>query len=268
VMIRLKKADSKTIGTSILWLATLICLLPPMPAAAQEGAPWEELQRDLNTKLDRSLGSLAGFAQLDARFHARFGGPPPWSVTRARGPEIAVSSAAGEPVLQFVRFFSGPARSFYEESGKRLEGYRPMIDEVFRREGVPADLIWIGLIESGYNAKARSARNAVGIWQLRPETAARYGLLMRVGMDERTDVVKSTVVAARFLRHLYNTLQDWNLVLAAYNSGEDRVLEAIAQGGTKDFWQLARQNLLPRETRDYVPAVLAAIELERMVAQP
>jgi membrane-bound lytic murein transglycosylase D len=238
-------------------LATLIVFLP-LPLAAQDDTTWSELQRDLNTKLDRSLETLAGFAQLDARFHAEAANSP--SQIQAIEPSY---KAAMHPVHQFMGFFSGPARSFYSESFERLEKYRAMISEVFGREGVPADLIWIGLIESGYNSQARSPRDAVGMWQLTRETATAYGLIVRRGIDERTDAAKSTVAAARFLRHLYSVFQDWNLVLAAYNSGEDRVLKAIARTATHDFWDLARNNLLPQETRDYVPAVLAAIELER-----
>ena len=85
-----------------------------------------------------------------------------------------------------------------------------------------------------------------------------YGLAVGPGSDERTDPVKSILAAARFLWHLYNTFGDWNLVLAAYNSGEERVSRSIALGRTSDFWELAQRQLLPRETQDYVPAVLAA----------
>lgn len=109
-----------------------------------------------------------------------------------------------------------------------------MIREVFAREGVPIELVWIGLVESGYNPLARSRRAAVGIWQLIPETAVSYGLAVGPGSDDRTDPVKSILAAARFLRHLYNTFGDWNLGLAACDSGEERVSRSIALGRTSD----------------------------------
>ena len=266
----LTRPDSERIQARVvICVVTLICLLP-VHATAQEDSPWGELRRNLNTKLDRSLESLAGFAQLDAGFRTHSDRPQSWSRLTAQRVEAKLSdTTAPEPVLQFVQFFSGPGQTFYQKSAERLRSYRSVIQEVFKREGVSADLIWIGLVESGYDPNARSARNAVGIWQLTPETASQYGLFVREGTDERTDAMKSTLAAARFLRHLYNVFQDWNLVLAAYNSGEDRVLQAVARAGTADFWELARRKLLPEETRNYVPAVLAAIELEHTsVARP
>ena len=242
---------------------TLIVTLLASAATAlpQQIPPWEDIQRDIEAKLDQQLERISNFEALDARFRAstqRSAAPMERDrVESSPGSSLAV---AGMPpaVGDFVRFYSGPGRSFYEDGTQRLNRYLPMITEIFAREGVPTDLIWIGLVESAYNPAARSPRAAVGMWQLIPETASRYGLAIGARIDERTDPVKSTLAAARFLRHLYEVFGDWNLVLAAYNSGEQRVEQSIARGGTTDFWELARRQLLPRETQDYVPAVLAA----------
>ncbi|MBI3697627.1 MAG: lytic transglycosylase domain-containing protein [Acidobacteria bacterium] len=140
-----------------------------------------------------------------------------------------------------------------------------MIERIFAEEGVPLDVLWVGLVESGYNPLARSPKNAAGIWQLIPETAARYGLSVN-GRDDRSDPAQATRAAARHLRFLHQTFGDWLLALAAYNAGEQRVAAAIERAGARDFWQLARLGLLPRETQDYVPAVLAARLLGEQLA--
>jgi len=101
-----------------------------------------------------------------------------------------------------------------------------------------------------------SPKGAFGPWQFMPATAARYGLNRNVWGDERTDFDKSTVAAARYLADLHRLFGDWALALAAYNAGEDRVLEAVAKSKTRDFWKLSEQDLLPEETRLYVPKVL------------
>jgi membrane-bound lytic murein transglycosylase D len=241
-------------------------LLSAAIAVAQQVPPWQDMQRDIEAKLDHQLEQISSFEALDARFRASTRGwASPANPSRLE-PFPASSFAVNEipaTVGDFVRFYSGPGRGFYENGIQRLKQYRPMIQEIFTREGVPTDLIWIGLVESAYNPAARSSREAVGMWQLIPETASRYGLAVGTRVDERTDPVKSTLAAARFLRHLYEVFGEWNLVLAAYNSGEQRVLQSITRGGTTDFWDLAQRQLLPRETQDYVAAVLAA----RLVGQ-
>lgn len=143
----------------------------------------------------------------------------------------------------------------FQAARRRLAEYERMIDGVLAQEGLPRNLKWIGLVESGYDPQARSPMNAVGIWQLIPETAQAYG----IDESERTDPLKSTRAAARYLRFLYAKFRDWPLVLAAYNAGERRILDAITRAGAADFWRISA--LLPRETQAYVPAVLAAQHL-------
>lgn len=173
-------------------------------------------------------------------------------------PDSFPSSLTLEPTIKgFVRYFQGTGLKNYVASVRRLQAYQPMIARVLREEGLPSELIWIGLVESGYDPDARSPKNAVGIWQLIPETAKRFGL--RVGQsDDRKDPVKSTLAAARYLKFLFSRFGDWPLTLAAYNAGEGRVQNAIERARERDFWKLSSAGLLPRETQAYVPAVLAA----------
>lgn len=182
-------------------------------------------------------------------------------LNRVQAPEVEpVAPLPEQPaplVAGFVRYYQSEGKAQFSASVRRLERYRPMMERVLAEEGVPKSLVWIGLVESGYVATARSPKDALGLWQLMPETARQYGLEER----ERTDPEKSTRAAARFLRALYVSFGDWNLVLAAYNAGPQRVASAVARAGSRDFWQIASAGWLPRETVGYVPAVLAAARL-------
>lgn len=256
---RMQRQMTSMMTVSMMLLASVAIAVP------QQIAPWENLQCDIEAKLDQQLERISNFEVLDTRFRASQRSPVPTEPDGADSSPASLLAVHAMPAAigDFVRFYTGPGRSFYEKGTQRLKQYLPMIREIFTREGVPADLIWVGLVESAYDPAARSPRAAVGMWQLIPETASRYGLVVGTRVDERTDPAKSTLAAARFLRHLYEVFGDWNLVLAAYNSGEQRVVQSVARGGTTDFWELAQRQLLPRETQDYVPAVLAASVLSQ-----
>lgn len=144
---------------------------------------------------------------------------------------------------------------------RRVGELRPELEPVLQSEGIPLEMISIVMVESGGRPDAVSAKGALGLWQLMPQTAIRYGLRVEPGIDERVDVTKSTHAAARYLGDLYRQFGSWPLALAAYNLGEERLQRAIQRAGTTNFLQLSRQKVLPLETRNYVPAVLSAMQM-------
>lgn len=140
----------------------------------------------------------------------------------------------------------------------RVDLLRPTIEPILRSHGVPADLVAVILVESGGRTDALSPKGARGLWQLMPDTARRYGLHVDDIHDDRVDLFRSTQAAAQYLHDLHTQFGDWKLALAAYNTGEANVTSAILRAHTQDFDQLASRWMLPLETRNYVPRVLAA----------
>ena len=143
----------------------------------------------------------------------------------------------------------------------RAPAYFPLFEEELRRAGLPEDLKYLAVVESALDPRARSRSGAGGLWQFMPGTAAMFGLQVNRGVDERSDVEKSTRAAVRFLKEEYARFGDWALVLAAYNGGPGRVRRAMRRSGKRTFWEIRRY--LPRETRNYVPAFVAATYLHK-----
>jgi membrane-bound lytic murein transglycosylase D len=139
----------------------------------------------------------------------------------------------------------------------RLNLLLPVVEPILRRHGIPADLAAVILVESGGRAGAISPKGARGLWQLMPDTARRYGLRVDEIRDDRLDLFSATDAAARYLHDLYAEFGDWKLALAAYNTGEANLGSAIHKAHTQDFDQLTSLRMLPLETRNYVPLVLA-----------
>jgi soluble lytic murein transglycosylase-like protein len=171
---------------------------------------------------------------------------------------LAGNYAANPRVVAFLNYYQGRGRARLLIGQARLASYRPMMAQIFRQEGVPEWLISVGFVESTYNSTAQSPKEAQGIWQFIPGTGDRYGLKRTAWTDERGNPEKSTRAAARYLRDLHALFGDWLLALAAYNWGEGHVAKVIHRTGTRDFWTLADRGLLPPETTNYVPSVLAA----------
>jgi membrane-bound lytic murein transglycosylase D len=169
------------------------------------------------------------------------------------------------PVRQFINYFTkGRGRATMEAGLQRSVRFREMAKRIFKKEGVPTDLIWLAQIESTWNPYAYSWAGAKGIWQFIPSTATRFGLTQNYWLDERSDPEKSTTAAARYLKWLSNRYHgDWSLALAAYNTGEGNVDSAIARSGLRDFWSLHRGGYLAHETRNYVPAILAVVTIAK-----
>jgi len=172
-------------------------------------------------------------------------------------------------VLSYIELFQGRLHDFIEEGMKRGSKYLPMIQSVFRAEGLPMDLAYVPLVESAFKPNALSRVKAKGVWQFMTGTALENGLRRDWYIDERSDPEKATVAAAKYLRTLSRLFGgDWHLALASYNGGPGRMQRAMKRSGVDSFWKLAEKpKLLPRETREYVPMILAAIVIARNPSQ-
>jgi membrane-bound lytic murein transglycosylase D len=184
-----------------------------------------------------------------------------------RGQDLPVP--LNQRVLSYVELFQGRLHEFIEGGMRRGSQYLPMIQQVFRAEGLPLDLAYVPLIESSFRPEALSRASAKGVWQFMKGTALENGLKHDWYIDERSDPQKATVAAANYLKTLAEMFGgDWHLALASYNGGPGRVQRAIKQVGKTDFWLIsAKPKALPRETREYVPMILAAIVIARNPAQ-
>ena len=163
-------------------------------------------------------------------------------------------------VQSWINYYQGRGRQTMESGLRRSGKYVGMARRIFREEGVPQDIAWLGQVESAWLPHARSWAAAVGLWQFIPGTAARFGLRQDFYIDERSSFEKATRASARYLKFLANRYAgNWELAMAAYNSGEGNVDRAIARSGYADFWEIYQRGLLPNETRNYVPNILATI---------
>jgi membrane-bound lytic murein transglycosylase D len=171
--------------------------------------------------------------------------------------DIAIDANAR--VAASIHFFQTRGRETFATWTQRSGRFRDLIIDELRRQELPLDLLYVAMIESGFNPRAYSRARAVGLWQFMKSTGKLEGLQQTHWIDERRDPVKSTRAAANHLKSLYREFGDWRLAIAAYNSGRGRVRRAIDKAGTRDFWQLK----LPRETHNYVPLFMAAATISK-----
>ena len=163
-----------------------------------------------------------------------------------------------DQVAMFINYFSSPrGKATLEHAWQRSGRYKAMIEETLKQEGVPQDLIYLAQAESGFQPLALSRAGARGMWQFMAQSGELYGLERNWWVDDRQDPVKATQAAARHLKDLYNQFGDWYLAMAAYNSGAATVQHAVERTGYADFWELYKRGVLPQETRNYVPIILA-----------
>ena len=162
-----------------------------------------------------------------------------------------------DQVAGYINFFSGRGRGVLERGLARSGRYHAMIQTTLAQEGVPLDLIYLAQAESGFHPQALSRSGARGLWQFMASRGRGYGLQRNYFIDERQDPEKATRAAARHLKDLYNQFGDWYLAMAAYNSGPGTVQQAVKRTGYADFWELYSRNVLPKETRNYVPIIVA-----------
>lgn len=186
----------------------------------------------------------------------RVSDPEPPAVADGELDEIPVEINA--KVEQWISYFQGRGRRHMERYLSRSSRYSKLMKRILRENGLPEDLIYIALIESGFNQKATSHAAAVGYWQFIRGTGKRYGLEINALVDERRDPVLSTQAAAEYYKGLYSIFGSWYLAMASYNVGENRVMREVTKHKTRDFWELVRKRRLPKETMNYVPKYIAA----------
>ncbi|HEX7409118.1 MAG TPA: transglycosylase SLT domain-containing protein [Candidatus Binatia bacterium] len=164
-------------------------------------------------------------------------------------------------VDDFVAKFQTNLRGFYRRALSRSGRYVPQMSSILQKNGVPQELAYLPLIESGYSTHAVSPAGAAGPWQFIPGTGRRYGLRIDRYVDERRDPVKSTQAAAQYLKDLHDMFGDWHLSIAAYNTGEQNIVRILERRRIESFWEMSERGYLHQETCDYVPEFLAALQI-------
>jgi membrane-bound lytic murein transglycosylase D len=200
--------------------------------------------------------TLSADAQLKAKAQAEI------KSTHSDLPLMMTDQVAG-----YISYFSNRGRGTFERAFARSGRYHDMIVSILKQEGIPQDLIYLAQAESGFHPQAVSRAGARGIWQFMGSRARGYGLEHNLWVDDRQDPEKSTRAAAHHLKDLYAEFGDWYLAMAAYNSGPGTVQAAVRRTGYADFWELYRRNVLPKETRNYVPIILAMTIVTKNLSQ-
>lgn len=270
--------------------AVLLCILAPgtLPSAASPlSADTTDLEfaavppspddpKPPTSSMEPVIGGVGSAAPTPRAQDAVELSPPagadPWAdafAESARLGRLAVESSPAYPLVRnreveyFLDRFTGSRRSVVGLWLNRSARYVGMIREVMRKHGLPEELAFTAMVESGFNPIAVSPAGAKGLWQFMASTARRYGLRVDRWVDERLDPEKSTLAAAGYLRDLYTQFGSWALAQAAYNAGEVTVARAIRATGSTDFWTLARTRFLRRETKEFVPQIHAVTMIGR-----
>ncbi len=261
---------------------------PPAPGDADEGDDAEKASPELeemraleDATIDparpvpaglQSVLRLGAFSPLRARIDD---GGDGWAADTVDGPELSlvtdvaaldISLVTGsydipvemQPlVAQYIRFFQGPGRKWFRVWMSRSSRYIPMMAPVLEASGMPRDTVYLAMIESGFSPEAYSWARAAGPWQFISSTAKRFGLRQDFWVDERRDPLKATRAASRYLRELHDALGSWYLAWAGYNAGGEKVRRLVQRRGTDDFWELSEGRGLAKETKHYVPKLIA-----------
>lgn len=176
---------------------------------------------------------------------------------------FVTEGAKKEIIEKWINYYTQRDKERFIQHLKNGVKYRTLVESILKQYSLPLDLYYLGIIESGYNLRIKSRAKAVGPWQFMKGTAKRYGLQVNKYVDERRSIFKSTHAAAQYLKDLYEIFNDWELALAAYNAGEYKILKAIKKGKSREYDILTDKRLLPRETRNYLPKLLAVKTIER-----
>ncbi|TGU74173.1 LysM peptidoglycan-binding domain-containing protein [Geomonas terrae] len=251
------------IKVTLLILALLLpCTALAAPALPAPASGRAELQTQQLASADLALSKGLGLTAADFQDDDDLTDDPDdfeLKLPEMELPDSDIPLTFNSKVEYFTRYFQGPGRGAFAKWLSRSERYIPMMKTVLKKEGLPEDLVYLAMIESGFLPHAVSVAAAVGPWQFMPATGKRYSLRIDYWMDERRDPLKATVAAALYLKELYALFNnDWYLAAAGYNAGENKILRAINMYNTRDFWEISKGSYLARETKDYVPKLLAA----------
>jgi membrane-bound lytic murein transglycosylase D len=174
------------------------------------------------------------------------------------GPTFEIPIVMNAKVEEFIEYFQTTLKDRFSLWLALSSKYIPLMRNLLKENGLPEDLVYLALIESGFNPRAYSRRKATGPWQFIYPTGKRYGLRVNWWVDERRDPEKSTIAAAKYLKDLYDLFECWYLAAASYNAGEGKISRAMKRYRTEDFWELTKYRYLKRETKNYVPQMIAA----------
>lgn len=163
----------------------------------------------------------------------------------------------------WISYFQSRGKNFFRDWLEKSTKYMPLLQSELKKAGLPTDLAYMVMIESGFSTQAVSSAQAVGPWQFIQSTGASYGLQKNWWLDERRDIKKSTLAAIRYLKDLNQEFGSWYLVAASYNMGENGLRRQIKKNNTNDYWELVKRGALPQETQDYVPKILAAMMIAK-----
>jgi membrane-bound lytic murein transglycosylase D len=192
--------------------------------------------------------------------------PAPGFTPVDHGPQFDLPVTYNAKVRTWIQFFQKNGKRDFRRWLERSYRYLPKITPVLEAQGLPSDLAYLAMIESGFSPRAVSTAEAVGYWQFIKPTANRYGLKVDWWLDERRDIIKSTVAAARYLNDLHRMFNSWYLAAAAYNMGEGRVKNLIKKYQTTNYWVLSKKRDFPQETEQYIPKLIAAMLIAKAPA--
>ena len=233
----------------------------PLPGAVPAPQIDQEAQSFFEADASKDLVKDAYKGHLEEKNHKRASkSPKKNSQIKAEGPTYDIPIVINEQVEKWLAYFQNRGRKSYAAWLARSGKYIPMMKKILTENGLPLDLVYLSMIESGYKPRAYSHASASGLWQFIRGTGKRYGLKSNWWIDERRDAEKSTLAAAQYLSDLYEMFDHWYLAAAGYNAGENKILRAIKRYDTNDFWEMSQSRFryLKPETKNYVPKIIAA----------
>jgi membrane-bound lytic murein transglycosylase D len=234
---------NRLISQSILIVTIIFCAALILPSAYAD-SPFSDAESEMPSA---SKPPQEDIAQLDEGIDGYFEEKP-----------YQIPMILNDSVENHLEYFKTRGRDVFQIWLDRSARYIPVMQSIFQEKNLPEDLVYVAMIESGFNPYAVSWARAVGPWQFMPHTGKLYGLRINWWVDERKDPIKSTIAAAEHLKDLHNLFGSWQLALASYNAGAGKVQRAVLRTRSEDFWDLKASRYIRRETKNYIPKYMAA----------